>query len=88
MKKVVHSANQSGREISVCGDMAHQEQYLPFLLGIGVRILSMDPSYLPKIQKAISGIDLDEAEASAENMLAQTKINDLTRTLDLNCVNE
>ena len=88
MKKVVHSANQSGREISVCGDMAHQEQYLPFLLGIGVRILSMDPSYLPRIQKAISGIDLDEAEATAENMLAQTKINDLIQTLDLNCVNE
>ncbi|MHC4728140.1 MAG: phosphoenolpyruvate--protein phosphotransferase [Planctomycetota bacterium] len=27
MKKVVHSANQNGKEISVCGDMAHQEQY-------------------------------------------------------------
>jgi len=88
MKKVVHSANQNGREISVCGDMAHQEQYLPFLLGIGVRILSMDPSYLPRVQKAISGIDLDEAEATAENMLAQTKISDLTQTLNLNCVND
>jgi phosphotransferase system enzyme I (PtsP) len=88
MKKVVHSANQSGREISVCGDMAHQEQYLPFLLGIGVRILSMDPSYLPRVQKAISGVDLEEAEATAENMLAQTKISDLTHTLNLNCVND
>ena len=88
MKKVVHSANKSGREISICGDMAHQERYLPFLLGIGVRFLSMDPHYLLRIQKAISGIDLDEAQATAENMLAQTKISDLTQTLNLNSVNE
>ena len=80
--------NQNGREVSVCGDMAHQEQYLPFLLGIGVRILSMDPRYLPRIQKAISGIDLDEAEKTAEKMLAQTKISDLAQTLNLNSDNE
>jgi len=88
MNKVVHSANQSGREISICGDMAHQEQYLPFLLGIGVRILSMDPHYLLRIQKAVSGIDLYEAQATTESMLAQTKICDLTQTLNLNSVNE
>ena len=70
------------------GDMAHQEQYLPFLLGIGVRILSMDPRYLPRVQKAISGIDLEEAEATAENMLAQTKISDLTQTLNLDRIND
>ena len=88
MKKVVHSANQSDREISICGDMAHQEQYLPFLLGIGVRILSMDPHYLLRVQKAVSGIGLDEAQAIAEKMLSQTKISDLTQTLNLNGVNE
>ena len=88
MQKVVHSANQSGREISICGDMAHQEQYLPFLLGIGVRILSMDPHYLLRVQKAVSGIDLDEAQATAEKMLSQTKISDLAQTLNLNGVNE
>ncbi len=81
LKKVVRSANQGGREVSVCGDMAHQEQYLPFLLGIGVRILSIDPRYLPRIQQAISGIDLAEAQAVAEKMLAQVKISDLTNSL-------
>jgi phosphotransferase system enzyme I (PtsP) len=84
MKKVVGSANQNGREISVCGDMAHQQQYLPFLLGIGVRCLSMDPRYLPRVQQAISEIDLQEAQATAEQMLAQTKISELAETLKLN----
>jgi phosphotransferase system enzyme I (PtsP) len=88
MKKVVHSANQNGREISVCGDMAHQEEYLPFLLGIGVQTLSMNPGYLLKIQKAISDIEIDEAKATAEKMLGQNKISDLAQTLNLNRTND
>jgi len=88
MKKVVHAANQNGKEISVCGDMAHQEQYLPFLLGIGVRILSMNPIYLLKMQKAISDIEIDEAKAIAEKMLSQSKINDLAQILNLNRIDE
>jgi phosphotransferase system enzyme I (PtsP) len=83
LKKIVHSANQAGREVSVCGDMAHQEQYLPFLLGIGVRELSMDPLYLPRIQKAIANIDINEAQAAAENMLSKGKVSDVAQTLSL-----
>lgn len=83
LKKIVTSANRAGREISICGDMASRELYLPFLLGIGVRILSMAPGYLPRVQKAISNIGLAEAEASAEHMLSHTKIKDLAQTLNL-----
>ena len=78
LKKVVHSANKNNREISICGDMAHEEKYLPFLLGIGVRNLSMDPRYLPRIQQAISNIDIAEAESIAEEMLSKPRISDLS----------
>ncbi len=77
LKKVVHSANKNNREIAICGDMAHEEKYLPFLLGIGVRNLSMDPRYLPRIQQAISNIDITEAQTIAEKMLSISRINDL-----------
>jgi len=84
LKKVVHAAEQGGREVSVCGDMAHQEQYIRFLLGIGVRVLSIDPRYLHRIQQAISEIDMTEARAVADKMLAQSRISDLAKTLSLN----
>jgi len=83
LKKIVASAHRAGREVSVCGDMASHESYLPFLLGIGVRVLSMAPSYLPRVQKAISQIDLNEAERNAERMLSQAKVEDLARTMNL-----
>ncbi|MBN2182063.1 MAG: phosphoenolpyruvate--protein phosphotransferase [Sedimentisphaerales bacterium] len=81
LKKVIHAAGQAGREVTVCGDMAHQEKYLPFLLGIGLRILSIDPRFLPRIQQAISNIDIKEAQSVAESMLAQARITELTQAL-------
>jgi phosphotransferase system enzyme I (PtsP) len=81
LKKVVRAAGQGDREVSVCGDMAHQEQYLTFLLGIGIRILSIDPRYMHRIQQAISEIDLTEARAVADKMLAQPRISDIAGIL-------
>jgi phosphotransferase system enzyme I (PtsP) len=77
LKKVVDSANKNNRDISICGDMAHEEKYLSFLLGIGVRNLSMDPRYLPRIQQAILNIDITEAQKTAEKMLSKPRISDL-----------
>jgi phosphotransferase system enzyme I (PtsP) len=88
LKRVVHAAEQNGRDVSVCGDMAHQEHYLRFLIGIGVRILSIDPRYLHRIQQAISEIDLTEARAFADKMLAQPRISDIAQTLSLNSVSD
>ena len=88
LKKVVASAVRSGRDISVCGDMAHQEQYLPFLLGIGVRILSMDPGYLPHVQHVVSTIDIHEAQATAEDMLSRSTVAELAQVLNPARVNE
>ena len=83
LKKMVTSANRASREISICGDMASRKPYLPFLLGIGVRALSMAPNYLPRVQKAISKIDLTEAEPKADFMLSQARVEDLAQTLNL-----
>jgi phosphotransferase system enzyme I (PtsP) len=84
INKVVQSANQNGRDISICGDMASQKEYLPFLLGIGVRNLSVNPGFLFKIQNAVSNIDIVQAQATAKKILEQTKISDLAEVLNLN----
>jgi phosphotransferase system enzyme I (PtsP) len=84
LRKIVQSVNNAGKEVSICGDMAHQEQYIPFLLGIGVRTLSMDPPYLPRIQKAISNININEARTAAENLLGKGKVSDVAQILNLN----
>lgn len=70
MHVAVEAADRHGREISVCGDMAGQVHYLPFLVGIGLRVLSMDPGALPGVQQAIAALDTGECESLAKAVLA------------------
>ena len=78
---VAASAIEHGTDLSVCGDMAHQSEYVPFLLGIGVRTLSVEPTYLPRVRDMLSTVDLQEAEAEAEAMLACTRLTDVEEVM-------
>ncbi len=88
LSKVVRAAKQSGREVSVCGDMAHEQQYIPFLIGIGVRKLSVDPAYLLRTQQTIAGLSITDAEAMAEAVLSHSRISDIEAILDLPTADE
>jgi phosphotransferase system enzyme I (PtsP) len=78
---VVRAAGAAGRGVSVCGDMARETQYLPFLLGIGIRTLSLDARYVPRVQAAIARIDLADAQATAEAALRETRTAEIARLL-------
>lgn len=83
LSRIVRAADRSGRELSVCGDMAHQQQYIPFLLGIGVRAFSVDPVYLLRTQQTIAGTSIREAEATAQAMLAHSHTREVERMFDV-----
>ena len=80
--RAITGALRHGREVSVCGDMAHDPRFVRFLLGIGVRKFSMSARYLPRVQEAIFGIRLDEAQAFAKRLLAESTVSGSTRVLD------
>lgn len=75
LKRVVDAALKNGRDISICGDMAHEPVYIPFLLGIGVRKLSLDARYLPKVQEAVMATGIAEAESFAHKVLSLDNIS-------------
>lgn len=78
---VATSAVKHGTDLSVCGDMAHQAEYIPFLIGIGVRTLSVEPLYLPRVRALVASVDLQEAEAEAEAMIACTTLADVEEVM-------
>ena len=69
------------KEVSICGDMVHNERYLDYLLGIGITRLSMDSRYIPKIQKAITLLNLAQAKKKTEKLLAQNRISETRKLL-------
>ncbi len=79
--KVVAAAEKAGKPVSVCGDMAHDECYLAFLLGVGIRTLSVEAGYIARIQRAVAGIDIMEARKLAANVLEKSDIRSIEKLL-------
>lgn len=71
LNRIVTAVKQKGKEIGVCGEMGHEADWIPFLIGIGLRSLSVDPQFLPLVQETIAAFSLAEASAYAAALLAQ-----------------
>jgi phosphoenolpyruvate-protein phosphotransferase (PTS system enzyme I) len=54
----------------VCGEMASTPAYAVLLIGLGATDLSMTPSAMPRVRKALAGIDSASARAIVEECLA------------------
>ena len=74
LAKIVSAARYRNKEISVCGELAHDSKYIPFLLGIGIRALSVYPKFLPAVQKTIGNLNLSDAKSYAEQLLAENSL--------------
>ncbi len=82
LAKVAAAGLRHGIDVSICGEMAHEKDYIPFLLGVGIRTLSVDPQFLPQVQQIILNLNLSDANAYAQNMLSQTTIKGAKKILD------
>jgi phosphotransferase system enzyme I (PtsI) len=73
---VLHSIDQSlkagrkaGIPVIVCGEMASTPAYVVLLVGLGATDLSMTPSSIPRVRRAISGIDAASARSVVQDCL-------------------
>lgn len=82
LSKIVGAINAAGKSVSVCGEMAHEPEYIPFLLGIGVRSLSIDPQFMPAVQKQIKTLSMKELELFAERILRLSSVEGVRTVLD------
>lgn len=81
LKTVVASAVKHERDISICGDMAHDPAYLPFLVGIGIRKFSLDARYIPKVQARLVTLSAAKAARHARELVKMTRTDEITRAL-------
>lgn len=77
LKQILEAGDRAGIDVSICGEMAHEFRYLPFLLGIGARVLSVDPQFLPTLKAAILNIDLHSAEEHAATILEKDSVREI-----------
>ncbi|MGB4703715.1 MAG: phosphoenolpyruvate--protein phosphotransferase [Candidatus Saccharicenans sp.] len=66
---VIQTAVREGKEVTVCGEMAADPLSAIILLGMGLRTLSMNPIFIPKVKKALREVELKTAEQAVAEAL-------------------
>ncbi|MDT7604286.1 MAG: phosphoenolpyruvate-protein phosphotransferase system enzyme [Acidobacteriota bacterium] len=69
ISRTITAANGAGIPAIVCGEMAGTPAYAVVLVGLGARDLSMTATALPRVRRALAGIDAASAEEIARECM-------------------
>jgi phosphotransferase system enzyme I (PtsI) len=69
IRRVVEAAQHEQIEVNVCGEMSGEPLYVPLLIGLGLRQLSVTPRKVPEIKWIIRQLRIEEAKKLAEQAM-------------------
>ncbi len=70
LRDVVKTCTKRSVSCSLCGEMAGEPLYTMFLLGIGLRELSMAPANIPEVKKLIRLVSIPQTQRIARRALS------------------
>ncbi len=79
--RVCRAAQEAQIPVSICGEMAGDLFYMPLLLGLGLRTLSMSTGNMAKIKAAIRLLKMTDCQALAEQALTMPTASDCAEFL-------
>jgi phosphotransferase system enzyme I (PtsI) len=80
LKTIMDSASRTNLEVSICGEMASDGLYLPLILGMGLKRLSIHPKSIAEIKHLVRQVSIGECAALFERVLDNPK-SDVTSEL-------
>ncbi|MBN1788600.1 MAG: phosphoenolpyruvate--protein phosphotransferase [Sedimentisphaerales bacterium] len=69
LRSVIHDASKARINISVCGEMASEPEYVMLLLGLGFRTFSLAPPMIPEIKKLVRSVTVESCNSLARKVL-------------------
>jgi len=69
IRTVIQDAHKAQIDLSVCGEMASEPEYIMLLLGLGVRKLSLTSPMIPEIKQIIRSVTLLDCNKVARKVL-------------------
>ena len=83
LKRIASAALAAGKPVSFCGEMASDPKILPFLLGIGIRRLSLEPRQIPRVYQQVTTLRVSDAHKEADHLLTLGRICDIEAALGI-----
>jgi len=69
IRTVIQDAHKAQIELSVCGEMASEPEYIMLLLGMGVRVISLAPPMIPEIKQIIRSVTIEDCNNVVRKVL-------------------
>ena len=69
IRMVVEAAHKHNIPVSVCGQMSTSPVFLPLLVGLGIRQLSVTPHAIPELKEVIRKLTIERAEKIAKRAM-------------------
>jgi phosphotransferase system enzyme I (PtsI) len=69
IKGVVRMADQGLVDVSICGEMAGETEFVMLLIGMGLQTLSMTPQAIPLVKKLIRAVSLADCQRVARRVV-------------------
>ncbi|NIR84675.1 MAG: phosphoenolpyruvate--protein phosphotransferase [Gammaproteobacteria bacterium] len=79
---IIDAGRRAGVPVSMCGEMAGDAEYTRLLLGLGLRIFSMDPTTLLEVKERVRASVLSDLEKQAKEILMATDTGRLRELVD------
>jgi phosphotransferase system enzyme I (PtsI) len=85
IKLTIDAGTKARKPVTMCGEMAGDARYTKLLLGMGLKIFSMDPTSIPEVKRKVREADIERLSAEVEKILAcgdGTAIRDMVVALE------
>ena len=70
IRTVIQDAHKAQIDLSVCGEVASEPEYIMLLLGMGVRTISLAPPMLPEIKQVVRSVTIEDCNKVARKVLS------------------
>ena len=82
LRLIARAAERHSIPCAVCGEMGRDPRYLPFLIGLGIRTFSLEPTQIPKTRELIARLTVPQCRAYAERLLSLSTIAEIESAID------
>jgi phosphoenolpyruvate-protein phosphotransferase len=70
LQGTIRAANDAGKSVSLCGEMAGSPIYTAILIGLGLRQFSMSPSMLMEVKERVRAVRIAECEELTQEAMS------------------
>ncbi|MHC4243565.1 MAG: phosphoenolpyruvate--protein phosphotransferase, partial [Planctomycetota bacterium] len=81
IRTVIQDAHKAQIDISVCGEMASEPEYIMLLLGMGFRTLSLTAPMIPEIKQIVRSVTIEDCNKVARKVLGMNSERQISNYL-------